>query len=144
MKGRDEVDLVLDLSRRDFDLNPEAIAQDRFRLTREEEGQSLGFSFETFETSPGVFVKIVRKDGLAASQGRMRAGDRIVSVSWTGKEGFEEGYWARLSRWPVSLRRRTVRAAATARLEQRLCSLLFESPLHGASRFPSPSPRHPG
>lgn len=85
IKGKAEVDLVLDLSRRDFDLNPEAIAQDRFQLIRQADGQSLGFSFETFETSPGVFVKFVRSDGLAAMAGKMRAGDRIVSVSGAGE-----------------------------------------------------------
>lgn len=53
--------------------------QETIRLERGE-GQSLGFSFETFDSTPGVFVKRIRPDGVAAADGRLQEGDRILKV----------------------------------------------------------------
>lgn len=49
-------------------------------LTRQQQGQSLGFSFETFDNLPGVYVKRVREGGLAEMQGQLKVHDRIVEV----------------------------------------------------------------
>lgn len=45
-----------------------------------EHGESLGFSFETFDSTSGVFVKRVKPGGVAARDGRLRVGDRIIEV----------------------------------------------------------------
>jgi len=52
-------------------------------LTRQQQGQSLGFSFETFDNMPGVYVKRVREGGLAEMQGQLEVHDRIVEVRAT-------------------------------------------------------------
>ena len=83
MQATDRVDLVLQTCLLPA---PEDVTdvQEDFIVLKRREGESLGFCFETFSATPGVFVKRVVPDGLAAIEGHMREGDRIIEVRFGG------------------------------------------------------------
>eukprot|EP00043_Microstomoeca_roanoka_P020312 m.244150 g.244150 ORF g.244150 m.244150 type:complete len:3704 (+) comp17144_c0_seq1:231-11342(+) len=80
IRNQQRVVLVLDADIAPLPENNDIVAEEVINLTRKP-GESLGFSFETFDNTPGVFVKRVKPEGVAAKDGRLRVGDRIIEVN---------------------------------------------------------------